>query len=347
MKIFHIIAGAEHGGAESCAVDTISALHRAGVDQVLVCRPYDHFLPFKEQLNGKFHTVNFNRLNSWLDTRKINRLIGAEEPDLVHCWMNRAASVIKKQIETPVLGWFGGYYDLKYYKNCDFYMGVTKDIVSYINKNSQISDRAYLGHPFGTLEKKNNLKKSDFGIPEDSKVVLLLSRMHQKKGVDLLIQAAKRIEGVYFLLAGDGPELSRYKALATRLGVSDRVIFPGWCEDRLALLQLADVCTLPSRYEPFGIVMTEAWFAGVPLVATRAAGARHYVTDGVDGLLLEIDDLNGLVDAIKRCLQSTSLRRKLVLGGKETYKNQFSRDAIIKKLINSYEDMISRYQQFN
>ena len=71
MKIFHIIAGAEHGGAESCAVDTISALHRAGVDQVLVCRPYDHFLPFKEQLNGKFHTVNFIGLTAGSTLEKL------------------------------------------------------------------------------------------------------------------------------------------------------------------------------------------------------------------------------------------------------------------------------------
>ena len=345
MKILHVIAGAQHGGAESCAVDTIKALEKNNIEQALICRPHRHFHPFKDLLKGHYYNVKFNKPFKWLDSRKINRIIAIERPDLVHCWMNRAATVTAAQNNTPVLGWFGGYYDLKYYKNCNFYMGVTKDIVGYIEKHPMNNGHTYLGHPFGTLEKKKEFKKSDFGIPNDAKVVLLLSRMHKKKGVDLLIKAAKQIDNAYFLLAGDGPELASYKELAEHLNISNRVIFLGWCDDRLALLKLADICTLPSRYEPFGIVMTESWFAEVPLVATKAAGALGYVNHGADGLLVEIDDLNGLVKALKECLANEQLRNKLVSGGKLKYEKEFSQEVIVRKLIASYKDMILRHEK--
>ena len=103
------------------------------------------------------------------------------------------------------------------------------------------------------------------------------------------------------------------------------------------------MCVLPSRYEPFGIVIAESWFANVPLVATKAAGAKHYVHDEQDGLLVEIDDCDGLVTALDRALNDKALRAKLVKGGKETYERLFSRDSVIATLIESYNDMIKRY----
>ena len=345
MKILHIIAGAKEGGAESCAVDTIRALDKKGIKQTLICRPHANFLKLTEDSELKSYTLSFSPLFKWLEKIRIDSIIKEEKPDLIHCWMSRAASFTPKQTHIPVLGWFGGYYDLKYYKNCNFFMGVSKDIVRHISEQIEAPERAYVGHVFGTLDKINEFKKSDFNIPMNARVVLLLSRMHWKKGVDLLIDAAHRInDDVYFLLAGDGPDISRYKEQAKALNLEKRVIFLGWQTDRLGLLNIADVCVLPSRYEPFGIVITEAWFAGVPLVATKAAGAKNYVKNLHDGLLIEIDDLEGLVAAITMALENQKLRKKLIINGKKSYENGFSRDAVISTLLGSYENMIRDFR---
>ena len=341
MKVLHIIAGAKEGGAESCAIDTIRALGNKGIKQTLICRPHPNFLKLTKDCELKSYTLRFSPLLKWLQEIRINLIIKEEKPDLIHCWMNRAASFTPKQANIPVLGWFGGYYDLKYYKNCDFFMGVSKDIVRHISEQIEAPERAFVGHVFGTLDKINEFRKSDFNIPESAKVVLLLSRMHWKKGIDLLIDAAQYIDdNVYFLLAGDGPDINRYKAQVKTLNLEERVIFLGWQSDRLGLLNIADVCVLPSRYEPFGIVITEAWFAGVPLVATKAAGAKNYVRDLHDGLLVEIDDLWGLVDAITTALENQELRTKLIINGKKSYEKNFSRDAVISTLLESYKKMI-------
>ena len=344
MKIVHIVAGAEKGGAETFSLDAIKALDDAGIEQVLITRPHKDRIEALEARSIRHYDMNFSRFLKPFQRRRINAIIREEKPDLVHSWMNRGASFTPSQPDIPVLGWFGGYYNLKNFTSCDFYMGVTRDIVRHIGEESGRPDRAYVGHTFGTLEKDTPIKKSDYGIPDDAPMVLLLSRMHWKKGVDLLLDAARDLPGVHFLMAGSGPDLDKYKELARKLGVADRAHFPGWCNNRSALLEKADVCCLPSRYEPFGTVISEAWYAGIPLVATRADGAKQYVTDRKDGLLVDIDDRDGLVTALRSALEDKALRKKIIKGGQATYEELFSREVVTKQLIASYQDMIKRFK---
>jgi glycosyltransferase involved in cell wall biosynthesis len=293
-----------------------------------------------------YHPFEF----SWIDRLfggrgKIARWIMDARPDLVHAWMGRAASFVPPLSNVPALGWFGGYYDLRRYQNCQYYMGVTRDIVRYLGRETKTPERCFLGHTFGTLPPAPPVIRADLNTPEGAPIVLLLSRMHPKKGVDTLLYAAVKLPGVYFWLAGDGPNISEYKALCTRLGLDGRVRFLGWRNDRAALLGAASVCTLPSRYEPFGTVMPESWLAGVPLVASRAAGASQYVTDGVDGLLCDIDDVDGLANALNRAMTDEQLRTRLIAHGYETGARLFSRDAVIVQLMNSYTKMVADFQE--
>ena len=80
--------------------------------------------------------MSFNRYLKPFQRRRINAIIAAEKPDLIHSWMNRGASFTPRQADIPVLGWFGGYYNLKNFTACDFYMGVTRDIVRHIGEAS-------------------------------------------------------------------------------------------------------------------------------------------------------------------------------------------------------------------
>ncbi|MDH5722772.1 MAG: glycosyltransferase family 4 protein [Alphaproteobacteria bacterium] len=340
MKILHIIAGAEHGGAETFSLDAMKSLHEEGCEQYVLCRPFEHRIQALKDRNIEYLPLTFNRFKKLQEKKIIRKAIERFQPDLVHCWMNRAASFMPKNTNIPVLGWFGGYYDLKNYKNCDFYMGVTKGIVEHIIEKTGNPDRSFLVHTFGTLEKDPPVFRKDFDIPEDAKTVLLLSRMHWKKGVDTLLQAAQNLDDVYFLLAGDGPDLEKFKTLSRELDVQNRVRFLGWRNDRSALLNLADACVLPSRYEPFGTVIAESWYAGTPLVATKAAGAKQYVTHEYDGLLSEIDDVNALTENLKQALYNEPLRKELIQNGRKTYESLFSKDVVTKSLLSAYQNII-------
>lgn len=342
ISVLHIIAGAEYGGAETFCLDAICALDDAGVKQHVMCRPFKRYIDTLTTRDIPFDTLSFSRLHKlWAAPRLIRKRIASFEADLVHAWMGRAASFVPKNTAIPVLGWFGGSYDLKRFRTCDYYMGVTKNIVQHIVEKSGTPDRAFLVHTFGTLEEGNPVPRDTLHTPADAKLVLLLSRMHKKKGIDTLLEAATKMSpDTYFWLAGDGPDLEFYKKMSSDLGLEDRVRFLGWRNDRDGLLKAVDVCVLPSRYEPFGTVMAEAWFAGVPLVAAKAAGPLAYVEHGKNGLLCEIDDANDLAEKLSAALTDEHLRQNLITGGLATYERSFSRDGTVKALLEAYGKMI-------
>ena len=80
MKILHIIAGSEQGGAESCAVDTIRALHAAGIKQTIICRPHPAFLKLVKDCSIDHHILSFNRALKWLQKAKIDSIVKKEKP---------------------------------------------------------------------------------------------------------------------------------------------------------------------------------------------------------------------------------------------------------------------------
>jgi glycosyltransferase involved in cell wall biosynthesis len=152
--------------------------------------------------------------------------------------------------------------------------------------------------------------------------VLGLGRVVPKKGFDLLLDAfamiAPRMPGVGLVIGGDGSEREKLRQRAHALDLADRVHFTGGlCRGEVAAaMQAADVLVMPSRVEPFGMVVLEAWSAGVPVVVTPHGGPPEFVEDGVSGLMADPFDPVALADAIGTLLQDGELRRKLMLGGR-------------------------------
>lgn len=154
------------------------------------------------------------------------------------------------------------------------------------------------------------------GQPFD-RYVLALGRVVHKKGFDLLIDAfstlARDIPDVGLVIGGTGAQLPELRSQAARLGLSDRVYFPGRLDrgQVAALMAGAEVFVMPSRVEPFGIVILEAWRAGVPVIATIKGGPPEFVTHGVSGLLADPTDRPALAQALRLLLTQPERRREL------------------------------------
>ncbi len=125
-------------------------------------------------------------------------------------------------------------------------------------------------------------------------------------------------------------------ALAGRLGVASRVRFLGWRDDRAALFGAADVCVMPSRYEPFGTVMIEAWANQVPLIAAASAGPAALVEDGVTGLLVPVDDAGALAGALGRVLGDRAFAARLAAAGRAAYEESFTEAAVVRGYLDFY-----------
>ena len=102
----------------------------------------------------------------------------------------------------------------------------------------------------------------------------------------------------------------------------------------------ADLFLLPSIHEPFGIVILEAWAAGLPVVASRVGGIPSFVDDGEDGLLFDPNDGTGFVEAFKAILESPEKGRELGAAGRRKARSRYSWDRITESLVNLYEEAI-------
>lgn len=334
------MAGKGNGGAETYAADMILALHEMGIEQQVAMHPRQARL---EGLRQAGIAVRPDLIAGWwnvLRRRRLRQAIMAFQPDLVHCWMRRASALVPA-LPMPVIGWFGGYYDVRHFTRCSHFIGVTPDIVAHQRNAGVAVGRSFFVPTFPVTPPLADAVALP-PLPLDGMTVLLtLSRLHPKKGLDTLLDALALLPDCVLWLAGDGPEEARLRAQAQRLGIKDRVQFLGWRTDRGALLRAADICVLPSRYEPFGTVMLEAWASGTPLIAAAAAGPAAFVRDGENGLLVPVDDAGALAAAIQRLQQNKLLRGRMIVGGRVTYETHFTRDAVRQQMRDVYEQILT------
>ena len=108
-------------------------------------------------------------------------------------------------------------------------------------------------------------------------------------------------------------------ALARQEGVADRLHLLGWRTDQGALLAACDVLACPSRHEPLGNVVIEAFSAGRPVVAADAAGPVELIQDGVTGLLVPREEPQRLADAVGAVLAAPALSARLAAAGRARF----------------------------
>jgi glycosyltransferase involved in cell wall biosynthesis len=338
MRILHVMASRANGGAETYCADMLESLMAAGIDQVAVIPRasihHDRLTAAGVRLQPEVLDNRFAPIRR----RRLAALIDACKPDLIHCWMRRAASLMPP-LPLPAIGWFGGYYDPAHFRRCGHFVGVTPDIVEHIVARGIPRAKAHHVPTFPVLEPGPPVDRASLATPADASVLLALSRLHEKKGLDILLDAVAELPRCICWIAGDGPLEKDLKARAAALGVADRVRFLGWRRDRGALLAAADVCVLPSRWEPFGTVMLEAWAAGIPLVAAASQGPAGLIADGSNGLLVPVDDAPALATAIGRVLADPALQARLIERGRADYRLAFTREAVTQRMIALYTEI--------
>ena len=338
MRVMHVMAGADEGGAENIMLESVLALAEAGHAQHVVTRPGNTFRTAKFAGAGiGVDTTSFN--TSWpFPTRKIlAEAISGFRPDVIEYWMGRAGQFAPAAHRARSIAWYGGYYKLARFRSCDWHVGLTIDLLRHIREQGVSEDRSAIIHTYADFQGTEPVSRASLTTPEGVPVALALARLHEKKGLDTLLEAAARLPDLHVWIAGEGPLEAELKAQCTRLGLDHRVRFLGWRNDRGALLAACDVVAFPSRYEPFGTVTVDAWAASRPLVAADAVGPAAYVKDGVNGLLVPKNDVDALAAALGRVIYDKALAQKLVAGGRASYEAQFTKAAFQHDSLAFYE----------
>ncbi len=264
----------------------------------LVAMAGDHLARrFRAPLVATIHATEYGRHQGWVDEHPQSHIHGVER------WItNRADRVIA----------------------CSYYMreqiadifGVPDEKVVVIPNGIDPED----------LQPQNGDElerlRLEFAAP-DEKLVLLLGRLVYEKGFQLALEAMpsliERLPSTRFLVAGSGTHELELRRQAAELGLMEHGTFLGWIGDDVlhSLYRIADVCVVPSIYEPFGLVALEAMASGCPCIVADTGGLREVVPHEEAGLRFRARDPVALGEMVERLLGDPGLRQRLVAEASE------------------------------
>lgn len=339
MKVMQVMAGARVGGAEAFYERLVGALSRAGLDQLPVIRTHAKRAGMLRAAGAeRVVELRFGGKLDLMTPLAIRREIKRYKPNVVLSWMSRAASMVPAGRGRFVhVARLGGYYDLKYYKTCDHLVGNTRDIVDHLVREGWPEDRAHYLPNFVSGEHAPPQSRKDLFTPESAPLFLALGRLHENKAFDVLIDALARVPDAYLWIAGEGPERATLERRAQDKGVKPRVRFLGWRDDTAALLAACDVFVCPSRHEPLGNVVIEAWAQGKPVVAADSLGPGVLIRQNETGVLVPTDDSASLANALRAVLADPDLARSLGEGGRAAYEARFTEDAVVAEYLAFFD----------
>ncbi len=264
----------------------------------LVAMAGDHLARrFDAPLVTTIHATEYGRHQGWVDKHPQSHIHGVER------WItNRADRVIA----------------------CSYYMreqivdifGADDSRVVVIPNGMDPEDLQPLDEP--ELQRL----RAEFAAP-DERLVLLIGRLVYEKGFQLALEAMPRlieaVPGTRFLVAGSGTHEQELHDQAEELGLMDHGTFLGWIGDDVlhSLYRIADVCLVPSIYEPFGLVALEAMASGCPCIVADTGGLREVVPHMEAGLRFRASDSAALGEMVERLLTDEVLRDRLVAEGSE------------------------------
>ena len=176
------------------------------------------------------------------------------------------------------------------------------------------------------------------------RLVLFVGILRYYKGVQYLLEAMRHVAGT-LLIVGDGPLLGDLMRQAAGLPHRERIHFLGQVEDVVPYYYAADVFCLPSIYrsEAFGIVLTEAAAAGLPLVSTEIGTGTSFVNlHEVTGLVVPPADPQALADALSGLLDNANLRLRYGEAARHRARKEFSQERMVQGVLAVYEEVLGQ-----
>lgn len=353
MRILHIAQAP--GGVEKYIRTLLCHIDKDQFDNVLLCSNQFNRASFKglvsdiEELSMK-RNIGPGDIKNVLAIRKI---IKKHKPDIVYCHSSKGGAVgrlasIGLGVKTihNAHGWAfnmkGSWIMHILYIFVEWFLGLfTNSIVCISNseyvdaKRKHIGNRKtrsliYNGVDVDAISKKigeNLITRKDLNIPDDAFVVGMTGRISQQKAPDVFVRMAgllkKEISNAHFLIIGDGIEREVIEHQINESGLSDCFHITGWVDDTSPYLNLLDVGVLLSRWEGFGLALCEYMVAGLPIVATNVDAIPEVVNDGVNGLLVDMDDDEAAYKAVMRLYNDKNLYVQMSQNGKSIVKDRF------------------------
>jgi glycosyltransferase involved in cell wall biosynthesis len=345
MKVAQIMLGAGFGGAERYFVDLVGALAAAGHEVLAICHP--QFAQIAALATcAQIGTVHAHGNFDPFASRKIDRLLTAFQPDVVELHLNRAGlhgCRANRQRRYAVTAHVHNYFKLKYFRCVDFFSAATEDQARYLIAQGVDATRVTVTPNFSTFAVRP---------PQDVAsarplTFIALGRFVAKKGFNLLLQAFATHLADHashrLIIGGDGGEAEKLHALANQLGIAHAVEFSGWIADSQAFLARGDIFVLPSRDEPFGIVVLEAMAARLAIISSRTQGPLEVLNDDT-AWLVETGSSAALAQAMATAAATPEARQSKADTAAVTYLERYHIEQVLPQIEAVYRQTIAAHR---
>ena len=207
---------------------------------------------------------------------------------------------------------------------------------------------------FGSIDREAGRAK--IGVEPKEKLVMYAGRFDQRKGIETLVRAVareevKRHENLKLMIVGgytpgekDGLEKERITDIVKELGIENITTFTGRVQHQelASYYAAADICVVPSHYEPFGLVAIEAMASRTPVIASEVGGLKFSVKDGETGLLAPPKDEAAFASAIDSILSDSEWARQLGQNARNRVESKFSWDGVASQLDKQYASELNK-----
>ena len=313
-----------------------------------------------------FYNLTKEQIKTYIDEfRKVlEQEINNFKPDIIHTQHLWIWSSIVGEYNIPVVitshgsDMMGYDIDNSFYPYCIKAIQECKKIITISKKNNEVVTDRFPEAKEKVITLKNGYDSNvfymanfdrtevlkEFGINKQyTKIVMFAGRLTENKGIDVLLNAAKKYEDgdTLTIIAGGGGLLPELQKQVEMLNLKDVVFLGDQTQENLnKLYNISDVLAVPSRVEGFGLVGIEALACGIPVVATNNGGLVDFINEEV-GSLVDVEDEVALEREICKILNKERKfeREKLANFAKENY----SQEVVIKKLIDLYKEIILQF----
>lgn len=202
----------------------------------------------------------------------------------------------------------------------------------------------YLGFDFEQMSPnadKRVAARAEFGFTGDDLVIGYVGNLAHGKGHLQLIQAFEKISSempnARLLFAGRGM-LPEVEAAAAEFPAG-KIVFGGWQDDISACYNAMDIFVQPSLSEAFSQVLVEAMGCGLPVIATNVGGASEVIESGVNGILIDPNDVQAIAREVLHLIRDAAFRRNLAANGMRSVRERFSAETMVERHVKLYRQL--------
>ena len=366
-KILHIIGGGEIGGAEELVFTLLKMTDPSRYEVHLVCLCQGPFAHLVKKEGFPVLTIPMRHRMDISKIKPVRNYIREQQIDLIHTHGVRANLIGRPAAEReniPVVTTFHSmlHYDYDAPWKVAMARFLTMHGNHYTNRFIAISqaikedlldmhipaDKIQVIHSGLDVSKFTSTQNPDmirqqFGLDSDRLTFTMVARFHPVKGLRYFLQAARLLldAGIkaQFLLIGEGLYRPELEAQVRDLGIDSFVHMPGYYRQVEDVYRISDVLCVPSLMEGLGLVILEAMYFGVPVIASSVGGIPELIEDGKSGILIPPADVQACYNAMYKLAGNQDLAQSLTWQGKERVKD-FTIENMARQVEECYSELL-------